>query len=166
MSSDSNVFVHIQECLDNKSTGALFLKLSNEQLLQLFFIDGQMQSMKYHGVMGLEVIDMIASLEVIKSQFHDGAISRIVNQLPNTADIIQMMKNNDVVELSPSVQLSGISPNQIDNIGRVFISFVGPIGDMIFREEIEASSSKADLVNRLSQQLDESDRSKFESEVS
>ena len=165
MSSDRNIAVHIQECLDNESTGALFLKLSNEQLLQLFFIQGQMQSMKYHGVMGVNVINMIASLEVTKAQFHEGAISRIVNQLPKTVDIIDMIQNNGNVELSTSVQSSGISPNQIATIERAFIAFVGPIGDMIFREEIEEASSKADLVNRLSRQLDESDRSQFESEV-
>lgn len=166
MSSDRNIVVHIQECLDNESTGALFLKLSNGQLLQLFFIDGQIQSMKFHGVMGIDVLNMIDSQEVIKSQFHDGAISRVVNQLPKTADIVDMIENRAVAELSASVQSSGISANQIATIERAFIAFVGPIGDMIFKEEIEEASSKADLVNRLSLQLDESDRSEFEREVS
>ena len=166
MSSDRNIVGHIQECLDNKSTGALFIKLNNEQLLQLFFIDGQIQSMKYHGAMGLDVLGMIESLEVIKSQFHEGAISRVVNQLPNTADIIDVIQNKQLVELSDWSKLSGIRPDQIANIERAFTSFVGPIGDMIFREELEEASSKADLVNRLSQQLDESDRSVFESEIS
>ena len=134
MSSDRNIAVHIQECLDNKSTGALFLKLSNEQLRQLLFIQGQVQSMKYHGAMGVKVINMITSLEVAKAQFHEGAISRIVHQLPKTIDIIDMIQNNGDVELSTSVQSSGISPHQIATIERAFTTFVGPIGDMIFRE--------------------------------
>lgn len=166
MSSDLSIVGHIQECLDKESTGALFIKLNNEQLLQLFFISGQIKSMKYHGAMGLDVLNLIDSLEVIKSQFHDGAISRVVNQLPNTADIIDMIQNKSVDELSDSVRSSGISPSQITSIERAFIAFVGPIGDMIFREEIEDARSKVDLIKRLSQQLDESDRSAFESEVS
>jgi hypothetical protein len=165
MSSERNIAVYIQECLDNESTGALFLKLSREQLLQLFFIDGQLQSIKFQGVMGIDVLDMIDSQLVIKSQFHDGAISRVVNQLPTTADIIGMIQSRLDVELSAFAKLSGISPNQIATIERTFIAFVGPIGEMIFKEEIEEASSKVDLVRRLLLQLDESDRSKFESEV-
>jgi hypothetical protein len=165
MSSERNIAVYIQECLDNESTGALFLKLSREQLLQLFFIDGQLQSIKFQGVMGIDVLDMIDSQLVIKSQFHDGAISRVVNQLPKTADIIGMIQSRLDVELSAFAKLSGISPNQIAAIERTFIAFVGPIGEMIFKEEIEEASSKVDLVRRLLLHLDESDRSKFESEV-
>ncbi len=165
MSSDSAIVGHIQQHLDSQSTGALFLKLTNGQLLQLFFINGEIQSMKYHGATGLDVINELASLEVAKSQFHDGAVSRVVNQLPNTADIIDMIKNRSVVEMSSSAADVGISHDQVVNIERAFIAFVGPIGDMIFKEELESAKSKEDLVNRLSQQLDGSDRSDFENEV-
>lgn len=165
MNSDRNIAVHIQKYLDCEATGALFLKLTNGQLLQLFFIDGQIQSMKFHGVTGIDVLSMLDSHDVIKAQFHQGAISRVVNQLPKTADIVDMIESRSVDELSASVLSSGISPNQIAAIERTFIAFVGPIGDMIFKEELEQASSKADLIDRLSLQLDESERSQFEREV-
>ncbi|MFT7490578.1 MAG: hypothetical protein ACI80S_000159 [Pseudohongiellaceae bacterium] len=165
MNSDRNIAVHIQKYLDCEATGALFLKLTNGQLLQLFFIDGQIQSMKFHGAMGIDVLSMLDSHDVIKSQFHQGAISRVVNQLPKTADIIDIIERRSVDELSTFAMSSSISPNQITAIGHRFIAFVGPIGDMIFKEELEQASSKADLINRLSLQLDESERAQFEREV-
>ncbi len=165
MSSDSAIVGHIQQHLDSQSTGALFLKLADGQLLQLFFINGEIQSMKYHGATGLDVLNELAGLEVAKSQFHDGAVSRVVNQLPSTTDIIEMIKSRSVVEMSTSAAGVGISHDDVVNIERAFIAFVGPIGDMIFKEELDNAKSKADLVNRLSQQLDGSDRSSFQSQV-
>lgn len=166
MSSDSEAIVgHIQHHLNNQSTGALFLKLTDGQLLQLFFINGQIQSMKYHGSTGLDVLSELDGLEVVKSQFHDDAVSRIVNQLPNTIDIIDIIKSKSAVDISASAVGAGIGHDQVANIERAFIAFVGPIGDMIFKEELENAKSKADLISRLSQQLDSSDRSAFESEA-
>jgi hypothetical protein len=125
VSSGRNITVDIQKYLDCEATGALFLKLTYGQLLQLFFIDGQIQSMKFYGVMGIDALSMLDSHGVITSQFHQGAISRVVNQLSKTADTV----------------------------------------DMIFKEELEQASSKADLINRLSLQRDESGYAQFECEV-
>ncbi len=157
MASELDIVSQIKSYWNNKSTGALFLKLSNEKLLQLFFVKGELQSIKYHGVTGMEALKHIPALVSLKSQFHEGAISRIVNDLPPTSDIIDMISDNSFNKVSTSANVAGITGEQKSIIETFFIEHVGPIGDIIFNEELQKANSMDELIKSLCRQMDDLD---------
>lgn len=169
MSSQLDIVSQIKSYWSQKSTGALFLKLTNDKLLQLFFEDGELKSIKYHGMSGVDALKQIPSMIVSKSQFHEGAISRIANELPTTSDIINMINdgsfgNTTEGPLSAAAYISGNDKAVIESI---FTEYVGPIADLIFSEELQRSISAEDLIKNLSRQMDDlSDQVKFREQVS
>jgi len=169
MSSQLDIVSQIKSYWSQKSTGALFLKLTNDKLLQLFFENGELQSIKYHGLSGMEALKHIPSLVASKSQFHEGAISRIVNELPTTSDIINMINDGSFGWSSGGSQSAAayISGEDKAVIESIFTEYVGPIADLIFSEELQQSSSANDLIKNLSRQMDDvDDQLKFREQVS
>lgn len=167
MSSQLDIVGQIKSYWSQKATGALFLKLTNDKLLQLFFESGELKSIKYHGLTGMDALKQISSVTAVKSQFHEGAISRIVNDLPATADIINMINDNAFNHNKGAKPASAyISSEDKAIIEAVFTDYVGPIADIIFSEELQQSASAEELVKNLSRQMDElDDQVKFREEV-
>ncbi|MGH1439680.1 MAG: hypothetical protein ACRBBR_06190 [Cellvibrionaceae bacterium] len=167
MSSQLDIVSQIKSYWSQKSTGALFLKLTNDKLLQLFFEKGELQSIKYHGLSGMEALKHISSVVAVKSQFHEGAISRIVNELPATSDIINMINDGSFGQQSGGAKSAAyISGEDKAVIESIFTEYVGPIADLIFSEELQQSSSADDLIKNLSRQMDDlDDQVKFREEV-
>ncbi len=167
MSSQLDIVSQIKSYWNQKATGALFLKLTNDKLLQLFFEGGELKSIKYHGLTGMEALKQIPSMVAVKSQFHDGAISRIVNELPATTDIINMINESSFVpQASGSGSGAYISSNAKEVIETIFTEYVGPIADIIFSEELQQSTSAEDLIKNLSRQMDDpDDQIKFRQEA-
>jgi hypothetical protein len=148
----------IKQHWSSKATGALFLKLSNQRLLQLFFVKGELQSVKYHNVVGMEAIKQVAPLAVTKSQFHQGAVSRIAQDLPSTSVIIDMLNINSF-DQSVSAKNHGLDAIVSDKerviIQGVFVEYIGPIADLIFSEELQKADSVDGLIKGLASQLDD-----------
>lgn len=167
MSSQHDIVSQIKSYWSQKSTGALLLKLSNDKLLQLFFEKGELQSIKYHGLSGMEALKHISSVVAVKSQFHEGAISRIVNDLPDTSDIINMINDGSFGQQSGGAKSATyISAEHKALIESIFTEYVGPIADLIFNEELQQSSSADDLIKNLSRKMDDlDDQVKFREEV-
>lgn len=167
MATELDIVGQIKSYWNAGATGALFLKLSNGKLLQLFFVDGELQSIKYHGVTGMDVIRQIPGLTALKSQFHEGAVSRIVNELPATADIINMINDSTFsgVEMNQNAHYV-VDPQQQIVIEDIFTRYVGPIADVIFTEEVNVAKSVEQLIDRLSDQLDDGgEQVRFRQEV-
>lgn len=164
MASQLDIVSQIKSYWSKKATGALFLKLTNDHLLQLFFVGGELQSVKYHGASGMEALKQVPGFVAVKSQFHEGAISRVVNQLPATADIINMISDSSFsLVQKPSVQ---ISPSVLSEIEGIFTDCVGPIAGLIFHEEAQQADSVNDLVKRLSLEIGDMDEQEhFKKEV-
>ena len=169
MSSQFDIVSQIKSYWNQKATGALFLKLSNGKLLQLFFEKGELRSIKYHGLTGMEAIRQIPSMIAVKSQFHDAAISRVVNELPPTIEIINMINENSFVDESSAgklVSTTYINSEEMSLIESKFTEYVGPIAEIIFSEELRQSTSTEDLIKNLSRQMDDpEDQLKFRHEV-
>ncbi|MFT6387643.1 MAG: hypothetical protein ACJAUP_001015 [Cellvibrionaceae bacterium] len=169
MSSQLDIVSQIKSYWSQESTGALFLKLTNDKLLQLFFVKGELQSIKYHGLSGMEALKYIPSMVASKSQFHEGAISRIVNELPATSDIINMINDGSFGSSSGGSQSAAayISGENKTIIETIFTEYVGPIADLIFSEELQQSTSADDLIRNLSRQMDDlDDQVRFREQVS
>lgn len=164
MSSQLDIVSQIKSYWSEKATGALFSRLSNGHLLQLFFVKGELQSAKYQGVSGIDVLKQIPGLIAVKSQFHEGAISRVVNQLPATADIINMISDSSFnIAQQPTARISSSDLSVIEGI---FVDYIGPIAGLIFSEEVQNVDSVDDLVNRLSQEIGDVDkREQFKRQV-
>ena len=164
MASQLDIVSQIKSYWSKKATGALFLKLTNDRLLQLFFVKGELQSVKYHGATGMEVLKQVPGFMAVKSQFHEGAISRVVNQLPPTADIINMISESSFgVSKQPVTQ---INAGDLAAVEKIFTEFVGPIADLIFHEEAQGAGSVHDLIKRLSEEIsDPDDKVRFREEV-
>lgn len=167
MSSQLDIVSQIKSYWRQKSTGALFLKLTNGKLLQLFFMKGELQSIKYNGLSGREALTHVQSMIASKSQFHEGAISRIVNDLPVTPDIISMIEDNSLSGLSGVPPSNAyISEQNKALIESIYAEYVGALADLIFDEELEQSNSIDDLIQNLSLQMEDlDDQAKFKRQV-
>lgn len=165
--ADLDIVNQIKSCWSAKATGALFLKLSNDHLLQLFFMKGELQSIKYPGCAGIDAIKKIPGLKAVKSQFYEGAVSRKVHELPPTLEIINMI--NDIALNGSSVDTGVrcvVSAEQQTVIESIFTQYVGPIADLLFTEQLGNAKSVDDLVVRLSRQIDNvDDHDQFRDEV-
>ena len=140
------------------------MKLTNDRLLQLFFVKGELQSIKYHGASGMDVLKQVPGFMAVKSQFHEGAISRIVNELPPTSEIINMINDRSFSGDQSSSQINSRIQSVVETI---FTDYVGPIADLIFHEEAQKADSVDDLIRRLSRQMDDvDDQTRFKEEVS
>lgn len=165
MQLDIDIVSQIKYYYGQEATGALFLKLTNGQLVQIFFVRGEIMSVKYHGASGVEALKMVADLSIDKSRFYDGAVSRVAHQLPPTRDIIDQMNTNTLSKESVSAPASIVSVQQRKVIQALFVEHVGPIGDLIFSEELQEATSVGDLVNGLALQMDD-DADTFRQQVS
>ena len=135
--SKLDIHSEIKNCWQEKLTGALFLKLTNGKLLQLFFESGELKSIKYQGLMGMEALREVYAMAAVKSQFHQGAVSRITNKLPATVNILSMI-TNDVFEQSSATNSAFVgrylSDKEESLIRRILIDYVGPIADIVFSD--------------------------------
>jgi PII-like signaling protein len=163
MASQLDIVSQIKSYWNQKATGALFLKLTNDRLLQLFFVKGELQSIKYHGASGMDVLKQVPGFMAVKSQFHEGAISRIVNELPSTAEIINMINDRSFSGDQAASQVNAQVQSVVETI---FTEYVGPIADLIFHEEAQQADSVDDLIKRLSKQMDSlDDQVRFKQDV-
>lgn len=169
----------IKHCWGSKSTGALFIKLSNRRLLQLFFVSGELQSVKCRGDVGMEAIKEAIFVEPIKSQFYLGLVNPANNNLPPTVDIIDMLNasffdRKPIVEKAVSFISEAVSSADIKAVSDadravvkgVFIEYVGPIADIIFPEELQSVDSVESLIESLSVHIDSDEsQEKFRDEI-
>jgi hypothetical protein len=170
----------IKQCWKNKSTGALFIKLSNKRLLQLFFVSGELLSAKCRGNVGMQAIKDAAFVEPISSQFYLGVASQSNNNFPPTAHVIHMLNANSferapikkaaapaaVPAPASSAEVSVISEADQVVINDVLVDCIGPIADIIFSEELQSVSSVESLIESLSAHIDDVESQvKFRREV-
>lgn len=164
MAAQLDIVSQIKSYWKKKATGALFLKLTDGRLLQLFFVNGELRSLKYQGATGMDALKLIPGLVATAHQFHEGAISRIINELPPTVDIIKMVSGGAVS--GGGQEISPISTKVKDIVERIFTEYVGPIADLIFAEEADNAESVHDLIRRLSVQIDDvTEQMRFREEV-
>lgn len=142
----------------SKSTGALFLLDANQKLVQIYFINGEMVSIKSRNISGKNAISELAKMKAIKFQFHDGAETRNNNDLPSTETIISAL-----ADLRQENSQKQLLPDHLEEKAReLFMDFVGPIADVIFEEQVEKSLSADNLVRTLSSYIDnDRDRKEF-----
>jgi len=153
-----NIIDIITKKWKSKTTGALFLLDSNQKLIQIYFVDGEMVSIKSRSISGRDAIEELGEMRAIKFQFHDGAETRNNDKLPSTENIISMLSNTKQVNNQKQ-----LLPDHIEEKAReLFMDFVGPIADLIFEEQVEKSSSIDNLIRTLSSYIDnDSDRKEF-----
>lgn len=142
----------------SKATGALFLLDANQKLVQIYFVDGEMVSIKSRNISGRDVIKSLVNMKPVKFQFHDGAETRIHDNLPSTSSII-----NSIANAKNEYAQTQLLTDHIEKRAReLFINYVGPIADVIFEEQIEKSASVDSLIQTLSSYIDNSkDKQEF-----
>jgi hypothetical protein len=172
-----DLMTEINKCWSNKSTGALFVKLSNRRLLQMFFVNGELQSVKCRGDVGMEAIKEASFFEAIESKFYLGVTNQAHNSLPLTVDIIYMLNTqafgrapastlNRPATLTPSARIKKISKADQVMVKDVFVEYIGPIAEIIFFEELPSVSSVENLVDHLSVHIDSAEsQEKFKNEI-
>ena len=165
MSSQIDIINQIKTYCSQKSTGALFLKLKIGKLLQIFFENGQIKSIKCQGESGMSVLNQVSSMVALKSQFYEDAISRIDDKLPTTSTIINMLVDHSSKTSLPSAPIP-ISDEQKETIKTIFTEYVGPIADIIFDEQVLGSVSCKDLIKNLYLQMEDiNDQTAFQEDV-
>jgi hypothetical protein len=141
-----------------KATGGLFLLDEHKKLLQIYFSRGDMVSIKTRNLHGEDALKELLGMKPIKFQFHEGAETHNIDQIPNTKDIIQQLS----VTKSEGNQQKLLPDHLEDQARDLFVEYVGPIADVIFEEQIERSASLDHLIHTLSSYNDdEKDKSAF-----
>lgn len=134
-----------------KATGCLFLLDSDQQLMQIYFVNGEMTFIKARNKTGKKALDVLADMQPIKFQFHEDIETHNVSSLPNTTDIIDILKRTQPTERSTTFLSSELETKAKD----LFLEYVGPIATIIFEEQIEKSTSVDQLVQTLSSYIDD-----------
>ena len=146
----------ISQKLNSQATGALFFLDANKKLIQTYFVDGQMVSIKGCGVSGIEAVKELGSMKPIKFQFHEGAESRSKNELPETSVLLEVINNTQ--KAMNKTQL--LNDDIASEVRELFMNHVGPIADVIFEEQVEKSHSAHDLIIGLSSYINNTDNRK------
>ncbi|MFT5421799.1 MAG: hypothetical protein ACI9D5_002558 [Candidatus Endobugula sp.] len=141
-----------------KATGGLFLLDEHKKLLQIYFAQGDMVSIKTRNLHGKDALKELMGMKPIKFQFHDGAETHNIESIPSTKDIIQQLsatKNEN--------NQQKLLPDHLEDKARdLFVEYVGPIADVIFEEQIERSASLDNLIHTLSSYIeDDKDKRAF-----
>ncbi len=135
----------------SKATGGLFLLDSNKKLMQIYFVSGEMVSIKTRNLSGRDALSELLAMKPIKFQFHDGAETKNMDQLPPTAEIVKELSDTKV-----QADKQKLLPDHIEDQARdLFVEYVGPIADVIFEEQIEHSQSLDNLIHTLSSYIDD-----------
>ncbi len=145
----------ISDKYNTKATGGLFLLDDKKKLLQLYFVNGTIVSLKTRSMSGKDALLELANMRPIKFQFHDGAETRNHDEIPSTDKII-----SELTESKTRSNQQRAVPERVENQARdLFIEYVGPIADVIFEEQIERSESLDSLIITLSAYI-ENDKDK------
>jgi hypothetical protein len=158
MTGKVNIPRTIEEFWEDKSTGALFLKIDSGKLLQVYFVNGEIRSIRYREASGISVLEKISSMTALTYQFHEGAVSRIEDELPSTADIIAASKSAGHISAAAGEgrKAKDISENEKDIIKAVLTTYIGPIAEMVMDEALESSTSIDSIIKSVTQQIDNS----------
>jgi len=138
-----------------QATGALFLLDASQKLVQIYFVDGEMVSMKSRNISGRDTINTLITMKPVKFQFHDGAETRLHDDLPSTDSIIKMISDARNGHSGSQGQL--LTQNIENRARELFVGYVGPIADVIFEEQISKSTSLDNLISTLSSYIDNAD---------
>jgi len=134
-----------------KATGGLFLLDESKKLIQIYFVDGDMVSIKTRNISGRDALNELTGMKPIKFQFHDAAETRTLDNLPNTTEIINL-----IIEARAEISQQKLLPEHVEDRAReLFIEYVGPIADVIFEEQVEKSISPEILIQTLSSYIDD-----------
>lgn len=148
----------ISDKYNAKATGGLFLLDESKKLLQLYFVNGRIVSIKTRNISGQDALKELAIMKPIKFQFHDGAETRNTDSIPDTSNIIEELINTKAQSNKQKV----VSEHFENQVRDLFIEYVGPIADVIFEEQIEKSVSLSNLITTLSIYIeDDKDKQSF-----
>jgi hypothetical protein len=141
-----------------QATGGLFLLDEQKKLLQIYFANGKMVSIKSRNLSGRDALSELMTMKPIKFQFHDGAETRHLDNIPDTETIIQSLSQAK----NKINQQKLLSDNMENQARELFVEYVGPIADVIFEEQIERSISIDNLIQTLSSYIeDDKDKKSF-----
>jgi hypothetical protein len=132
------------------ATGALFLLDDRQRMVQIYFCQGEISFIRSRNVSGLDAMTELSGMKPIKFQFHEGTETYETCELPCTKDIIDILSevDNDISQKHPI-------PDNLENKAReLFISYVGPIAEVIFEEQIGKKHSLDKLIQTLSSYID------------
>lgn len=134
-----------------RATGCLFLLDSDQQLMQIYFVNGEMTFIKARNKTGKKALDVLAAMQPIKFQFHEDIETHNASNLPSTTEIIDILKRTKPEETATTF----LSPELEEKAKDLFLEYVGPIATIIFEEQIEKSSSVNQLIQILSTYIDD-----------
>ncbi len=134
-----------------KVTGGLFLLDEQKKLIQIYFVDGDLVSIKTRNISGRDALNELTNMKPIKFQFHDAAETRTLDNLPSTPEIINL-----ITEAHAEISQQKLLPDHVEDKAReLFVEYVGPIADVIFEEQVEKSISPETLIQTLSSYIDD-----------
>jgi hypothetical protein len=153
----------ISDKYNSKATGGLFLLDEAKKLLQIYFLNGEMISIKTRNITGSEALEELTRMKPIKFQFHDGAETRNLDKIPSTENIISRL----IETKNQSNQQRSVPEHFEEQVRDLFVEYVGPIADVIFEEQIETSTSLDNLITVLSTYIEDTkDKESFISKAS
>jgi hypothetical protein len=151
---------YVKHYWESNETGALFLKLDNGYLLQLFFVKGELRSAKCNNHTGVGALEQASITSVAKAQFFNDAVSRIANDLPPTSAIIDMINTNQF-DRNLSTQCVMDNPITFEEkvvVQAIFTEYIGPIADFVFSDAYKKALSLDELIQSLMMEIDDVNR--------
>jgi hypothetical protein len=136
----------------NRDTGALFLISTKGALLQAYFDKGNIIAARCGSNKGEDAIKQFAANIIKQQRFHPRVKPRERQEdLPNTVDLIRGLDKKSQALKNNSNSASREAQEKV--ILEQFTNALGPIAELLFKEELSKASTLTGLLDRLEQHL-------------